>query len=203
MEENSSAKNKWFSQFNRIVLLDSIATEIAVFGEKIGLQDFVQVMDMNCGAVPAGNFEQVVDLDCPEQFLAMYTQIAHNRFAFAAINVSRANPQAEKIMEDYCRNVGSANEISGVSSCEQAMQFFDAYVLNGMPGENVHVFEEKSQVRFVWHDEKDLQLPVWQKFGGSAELYRKLLEAFVNGLLNRCGFSFKIDGEKFILSADA
>ena len=98
MKENSSAKSKWLSQFNRIVLLDSIATEIAVFGEKIGLKDFVQVMDMNCGALPAGSFEQVVDLDCPEQFLAMYTQIVHNRFAFAAINVNNANPIAAMLL---------------------------------------------------------------------------------------------------------
>lgn len=203
MKENSSAKSKWLSQFNRIVLLDSIATEIAVFGEKIGLKDFVQVMDMNCGALPAGSFEQVVDLDCPEQFLAMYTQIVHNRFAFAAINVNNANPQTMKIMEDYCRNVATANEICGVNNCAQAMQVFDAYVLNGMPSENVHVFEEKTQLRFVWQDEKDLHSAVWQKFGGSVELYRRLLQAFVNGLLNRCGFSFKIDGEKYIISADA
>ena len=47
MKENSSAKSKWLSQFNRIVLLDSIATEIAVFGEKIGLKDIVKVMDVN------------------------------------------------------------------------------------------------------------------------------------------------------------
>ena len=160
-------------------------------------------MDMNCGALPAGSFEQVVDLDCPEQFLAMYTQIVHNRFAFAAINVNNANPQTMKIMEDYCRNVATANEICGVNNCAQAMQVFDAYVLNGMPGENVHVFEEKTQLRFVWQDEKDLHSAVWQKFGGSVELYRRLLQAFVNGLLNRCGFSFKIDGEKFIISADA
>lgn len=154
--------------FNKIKLLDSITNSLVAFGVNSGnvnLQDYV---DLNCGAVPEGEYEQVIDPGAPEQFLSLYVGIAQKRFAFAVMALIRMNPDFEKSIEDFMYSVGKDMNLGIIPTEAEAMQTAKAFVLDTNPEE------------------------AWKAAEGTIGIYRKLMQSFVNGLLSACEFSITL-----------
>lgn len=93
--------------FSRIRLLGSMADQIIAYGERCGAAGLMEYIDMNCGAIPEGEYAQVVDQSAPEQFLQMYRKIAENRFTLAVKTLVKANPDFMKPVEEYCERDGA------------------------------------------------------------------------------------------------
>ncbi len=92
--------------FNKLQLLNSMATQIVLFGEQCGASGLMDYVDMNCGAIPEGPYTQVVDQTAPDQFLEMYRKIAENRFKLAVSTLLKADPAFMKPIEEYCARDG-------------------------------------------------------------------------------------------------
>lgn len=187
---------KFHNQFNKIKLLNDIANQIGYYGVQQGNQTFIDYIDMNCGGIPDGEFNQVIDPSASFEFLSLYTQIAENRFAFACTGLLKMNMEYKKILLQFLNQVGKDMKIEGDISIEQAFEIVQSFVLDGMPGENTKQIIEKTDEKIVWEKIKDSHKNAWEKAEGDLDFYYQLQQQFVQGLLNNCGFTFKIDSKK-------
>jgi len=83
-------------EFEKICIVYAISEEIVDFGVKCAGQEFAEFIDMNCGAMPDGSYEQLIDKDAPEQFLDFYKKIAVKRVNTATEKVIGFSPAAKE-----------------------------------------------------------------------------------------------------------
>ena len=79
---NTEEMQDYYRSFNKIKLWNEITNQILNFGIQYTNPSLADYVDMNCGGIPEGDFEQVVDINAPQQFICMYMSIVENRFAF-------------------------------------------------------------------------------------------------------------------------
>ena len=185
------------NQFNKIRLWCSMADGLAKYGVSLGNEKLFDYIDMNCGDVPQGEFEQVIDLSSPHQFLAMYTQIAEDRFAFAVTELLKMNTGLESIKKfcfDAAKNQISALQMK-IDSALDAFELYKAFVLDGMPCDETKNVTCETQDKVEWQKLLDTHEKSWAKAGGNLSVYYELQKSFVLGLFSACEnakFSFEI-----------
>lgn len=182
--ENFEPKEEHIILFNKIKLTDYIATSIANYGEQCGAKELMDFLDLNCGAVPEGNFSQIIDISAPEQFLGLYTGIAQRRLAFAVINVLRLNEQTFVPIKQFCYEVGHKYRVEGIENLEQAYRVFQDFILEGKSGFSERNLIEAGEEKIVWEENNDFIKEIWEQQGGNLEIYNQIRECFVDGLLS-------------------
>lgn len=156
------------NEFNKIMLLNGITNSLISFGINSGNSTLEDYIDMNCGALPEGDFSQVIDPEAPEQFISLYTGIVQKRFAFTVMALIKMNPQLEKAIEDFMFRVGEDMKIPSVNSREEAEKTVQAFVIQKTP---------KAECKAA---------------GGTLEIYFKMMQSFVNGLLNSSEYKVEL-----------
>lgn len=137
-----------------------MANQIAYFGVQQGYEKLFDFLDMNCGAIPEGPYEQIVDPQAPEQFLQMYSKIAQKRFAFACTALLNMNKEYLPALKDFMYRTGKEMEINTVGSSQEAECIFKSFYLEG-PYEQV-----------------------WKEACGDPKIFEQLVECFKKGLLS-------------------
>lgn len=201
--ESKGANPKRINQFNKIKLWNEMANMIAGYGVQCGNQKLLDYIDMNCGGIPEGPFEQVVDLESPHQFLQMYTQIAEKRFAFAVTSLLKMNPEFINQLTEFCGRIGREMGIPSVENVKSAYAVFDSFYLDGMPCDETRRIisdGEDGSEEFVWEKLYDTHAEAWNKAGGDLNVYYDLLKCFAAGLLSASHIVLDIeDNSRFVL----
>lgn len=184
------------NQFNRIMLLDEITNQLVAFGMNSGDEKFADYVDLNCGAIPQGRYDQIIDPQAPQQFLSLYTQIADKRFAFAVNRLLNLNPAMKESLIDFCRRSGQALNLPVVENAEQAFCSYCALVLDGLPWEQTKEILEKNECKIIWKKIFESHETAWNGNGFDIGFYYELLQSFVEGLFFKSGFTLKITDQK-------
>lgn len=201
--ESVGINAKDLNQFNKICLLNSMANQIGYHGVQCGNEKLMDYIDLNCGAIPDGEFAQVIDLNAPYEFLSLYMQIAENRFAFAVTELVKMNVGFKQIIIDYCNTVGRDMNIEAIESVQQAFEIVQSLVLDGMPDNQTKKIEVETSNRIEWVKLTDTHKSAWEKAGGDLSFYYDLQQAFVNGLLTNSHIKFEIKNcSQFILYSE-
>lgn len=194
--EETGKNERRFSQFNKIRLLSDIGNHIAMFGVQCGLKTLMDDVDLNCGAVPEGEFEQVIDLGAAHQFLSMYTKIAEDRFAFVVTALLKANADFMPILIEFCGRIGKDMNLEFIPDAETAFEVFESYILDGMPCDETKKITLNTADSVQWEKLVDTHEDSWKKACGDVSVYYKLQQCFVNGLLEKSGIKFENNGGK-------
>jgi len=190
----------YVNHFNKIKLLNDMANQIAYYGVNCGNANLFDYIDLNCGAIPDGDFQQVIDVSAPEQFLSLYLQIAENRFAFAVTELLKMNEGYKAPIVDYINRVGQEMKIQGIENAQQAFSVYQAFVLDGMPSDKTKNIIENTPEKITWEKAIDTHEGSWKKAGGNLSVYYEIQEIFVNALFSQCNIIYQItDASKFTL----
>lgn len=152
--------------YNKILLWNEMANQLASYAVQQGNEKLMDYIDLNCGGIPQGPFEQVVDPEAPEQFLQMYTQIALNRFAFACTALLHMNQAYLPALKDYMKRTGEQMALPPVTNAQEAQNAFNSFYLDGN------------------------YKAAWEKAQGDVEVYHQLVQSFAQGLLGESGAEF-------------
>lgn len=186
--------------YYKLCIWNDVANQLAYYGVQCGNEMLMDKIDLSCGAIPEGPFEQVIDLAAPDQFLKLYTQIVENRFAMAVTELLNMNNQLLKPIQDFCFKVGQSLGVAEITSAEIAFSAYNDFVLDGIPDQSVKQVTESSAAKIAWKKLSDPHADAWEKTQGDLSVYYNLLECFVNGLFSRSKIQFKIlDQTDFIL----
>lgn len=197
--ESTGINDRRLNQFDKIRLLNNMANAVANYGEQSGVQKFFETVDMNCGAIPDGDFASVIDLNSPHQFLSLYMHVAEARFAFAVSNLLKINEKFYGPIEAFCKETGKLNS-KKVDSIYDAFELYEFFVLDGMPCDETKeiLFQKDSEIS--WKKLIDTHKEFWDKYDGDVKVYYRLLKAFASGLFEGSGFTFEIDDENQMFS---
>lgn len=202
--ESKGTNKARINQFNKIRLLNDIANQIAYFGVQCGNEKLMDYIDLNCGGIPDGEFEQVVDLDSPHQFLQMYMQTAEKRFAFAVTSLLKMNSGYMPALEEFCTRVGREMQIPQVKNLQEAFDVVNSFYLDGMPCDDSKKITNCSEISLTWETQEDSHKSAWDKAEGDIYVYYHLLECFVNGLLQASNITLTVtDAKSFTLSINS
>lgn len=193
--ESTGKNERRINQFNKIKLLDAIAYQIAGYGVQNGDDTLFDRIDLTCGAIPEGKFEQIIDLNAPHQFLSMYMQIAEKRFAMAVTELLKMNEGFIKPMEEFLEHVGRDMNIPAIEEIDQAMNVYESFVLDGMPCDETKEITEKTPSKIAWTKLIDTHQNAWTMAGGDLAVYYDLLKSFVKGLFTASGFTLLVDNQ--------
>lgn len=184
-----------FIHFNKIRLLNDIANHIGAYGVSCGNETLLDHMDLSCGAVPDGDFEQVIDLNSPNQFLSLYMQIAENRFACVVTEMLKMNKGYLDIISEFCMRIGREMNIDPVDNIEKAYEVMQSFILDGMPCDETKEILIKDADKIQWKKLVDTHEAAWKKVNGDVAVYYRLQQDFVNGIFEESGISLKIENK--------
>lgn len=180
--------------FTKIKILSDMAFDIGNFVESQGVLNFVERMDLGCGAIPPGEYEQIIDQSAPEVFLQLYLHIAERRFAFAVTEAVKIHPGFLEPIKKYCFDCGKSFKPAKVATVQSAYDLINAFVLDGMPEDETRKLTVVEPNKIIWEKVKDTHKEFWEKAGGDIELYYELQTLFIQGLLEGSGIEFVNDG---------
>lgn len=191
----------YIQQFIKICILNDMATDIGYFLQSQGAENFMDALDLTCGAIPPGNYGQIVDPSAPEQFLSLYTNVAEHRFAFAVTQALKINPQFLPAIKNYCHEKGAGIKIEKLKTVEAAYEVINAFVLDGMPADDTKKIITVEAKKLVWEKITDTHETSWTKASGDINIYYDLQACFIRGLLSESEISFSSEENKiFTLS---
>lgn len=193
--ESTGKNERRINQFNKIKLLDAMAYQIAGYAVQNGNDTLLDRIDLACGAIPEGEFEQVIDLSAPHQFLSLYMGIAEKRFAMAVTELLDMNKAFYKPLENYMEQIGRDMKIPEITEIDQAMNIYDSFVLDGMPCDETKEITDKTPSKITWTKLMETHQDSWTQVNGSLEVYYHLLQHFVKGLFSESGFTLLIDNQ--------
>lgn len=193
---NETISPVYLNLFEKIKLMNSVTNAIASYGEQCGMTNFFDFVDMSCGAVPDGEFSQIIDLSDPEVFLSMYVGIVEARFAFVVTKMLNASQDFLSPIKIFCRQVGSSNKLDSVSDCRNAFELMECILLDGMPGASSKEITTDSCNLVEWKIKKDNHKAAWDKWGGKVNLFYELQKDFIEGYLEGSGIKYEITEDK-------
>ncbi|MCR4790590.1 MAG: hypothetical protein K5839_05870 [Treponemataceae bacterium] len=195
--EEKGKNERRMNQFNKIRLLDDMASKIAYYGVEHGATNLMDYIDINAGVIPDGDYEHVIDPSSQHQFLSMYSQVAENRFAFAVSCLLSINPDYMEIISNFCHQVGKDMGIKKVESVEEAFSIYKSFILDGMPCDETLQVTHMDEISISWEKLTDTHQKAWEKAEGDINIYYQLQKSFVDGLFSSCGIHFSIEENKF------
>lgn len=175
---------KYIKCFNKIRLLNDITNQIIYYGIQCGNEKLMDYVDMNCGGIPEGEFNQVVDVNAPVEFLKMYTNIIENRFAYTVSSLLKMNEKYLPVFEEFLTRTGKEMNLSPVNDINTAFDVISTFVLDENLEENNKKIISKDLDTIVWEKETDIHEDAWKKADCSLDIYYDLQKCFINGLLS-------------------
>lgn len=190
-------------QFLKIKILDSMSTDIGYFLQNQGAENFLDTLDLTCGAVPEGKFEEVIDPAATEQFLSLYEGIAKYRFAFAVTQALKINQAFYPAIRTYCFQKGnSLKPEEPIQTVQAAYDVINSCILDGSTGVETKKITKNEEKLLVWDKIKETHENYWNKAGGSVDIYYDLQNCFIQGILEGSSISFSNkENQEFSLSS--
>lgn len=188
--------NQDTNHYLRIKLLNGLSNFVVDIGMKNGYGELADKVDLTCGAVPEGEFSDVIDPAAAGQFLKLYTEIAEFRFAVAVTETLRINQALLDVMKKMCFMVGRNFSVDLNKDAEQGFEYLNTVLLDGNPGEELKEVSVSSKDEVEWTEKYDSHEPFWKKAGGDVFVYYQLQKSFIDGLLENSGLVFENKGAR-------
>ncbi len=190
------------NQFYKIRLINDMALDIIDYAVHGGHTQLYDIVDMNCGAIPDGDFENIIDPSSPQQFLSLYTKIAVQRFAMAVTETLKLSSTLIKQLTDYCYNAGvNISQNTVCKSIQEALSLLNECLLEETPPSNKSRIITQSDSIIIWESDLTLQKQAWEKCNGDVNNFYILQTAFVTGLLKNSTIKYTVqDNKHFTLS---
>lgn len=192
---------KRVNQFYKIRMMDDIANALINFSVQNISPELSDYVDLNCGAIPQGSYEQIIDPNAAHQFLSLYTKIAEKRFAFIVSKLIQIQSGLLNSIKDFLERTGTSLNVEKIETAREAFNVYQSIILDGMPCDETKELILDSPEKFEWKMLTDTHKDSWNSAGSSSEIYFQLLKSFTDGIFSRSDFRLTIkDGEFFSIS---
>lgn len=183
--------------FNQIIFQDRMVTALAEYAQQCGMANFVESLDMNCGAIPDEDFETIIDPESPTQFLKLYAHMAQDRLAYTITNMLRVSKEFGAPIYSFVRQNGTNMEIEKLETVTQAFSVFNSIVLDeNFDDPSIEIVEQNAD-RIVWKRNLESVKQSWAKCSGEIEMYYFYLMSLCEGLFAKSEVQFEVKDDVF------
>ena len=146
------------SFFDRIRLFNFMAKDIVAFAAQKYGPEFFDYVDMNCGAMPDGEYEKVIDQGAPMQFLELYSSMVMKRLELASEKIIELGEGFDSVLKKYFFNEGKNFGIKKPESIGEAYGLVKTCALDSFSTEDeISLQNEKAM---VWN-KKSVAFPLY------------------------------------------
>lgn len=178
--------------FNQIIFQDRMVTALAEYAQQCGMANFVESLDMNCGAIPDEDFETIIDPESPAQFLKLYAHMAQDRLAYTITNMLRVSKEFGAPIYSFVRQNGTNMEIEKLETVTQAFSVFNSIVLDeNFDNPSIEIVEQNAD-HIVWKKNLESVKQSWTKCSGEIEMYYFYLMSLCEGLFAKSDIHFEV-----------
>lgn len=189
--------------FNQIIFQDRMVTALAEYAQQCGMANFVESLDMNCGAIPDEDFETIIDPESPSQFLKLYARIAQDRLAYTITNMLHVSKEFRVPIYSFVKQNGTNMEIEKLDTVTQAFSVFNSVVLDEeFDNPSIEIIEKNDDC-IAWKKNLESLKQSWTKCGSEMEMYYFYLGALCEGLFCKSEFKFEVFDDGFRIEKTA
>ncbi|MDO4619440.1 MAG: hypothetical protein Q4B09_02355 [Lachnospiraceae bacterium] len=183
-----------FWLYNKVQLQDQLTeTLLSAFPEQ---RDAIAAqLDAEFGALPAGDLGDIIDESNIHGWLQTQVTRVENRLALAVSRLA-ADENSRQTLFAAAHTAGAAHKLDAVTP-EDAFQNLQNVLLDGMPCDHVNAVVPGISDSFCWERINDLHSSYYTQFGADPVLFDEIRDAWVNGMLEGTGLSYRRDGMKF------
>lgn len=179
------------AQFQKIILLNNMANSLISFAHSKGAENLSDYVDLTCGAIPEGPFEQIIDPGAPQQFLELYTGIAEFRMAVAVTKLLEMDQNYMPAISEFFFRTGTECTDFKPQNVHEALQIIQAVILDGMPETETKRILKESPESIQWEKLTDTHEIYWNKAGTNVKVYYELQTSLIKGLLYGSGILYE------------
>ncbi len=180
--------------YNKIGNQEKLTAELAKLAEK---KEWIKKAEDYTKELP--ELESVIDEGNIHGWLQGQIHDAEERYAQLVTDILKDGDHVEEL-EKVAYSFGKCNSIKGAADCQEAYRAFEDFFVNGMPCDHINQLTESNADCFAWRQLEDIHASYWTKRGNSSEIYYRLREKVMQGMLEDSGFSLEETGDGYRLT---
>lgn len=152
---------------------------------KYGSSDTEAVINEKCGAFPAGNLEEIIDLNNIHGSLSELTELSEKRLACAAAEILNTDKNTCELERIFYEN-GNAEraEYGSLSNCDEIFKAIGSSLADGMPCDSGINVLNQNDSEIMWEVNPNVHIPFWEKSPLSVSLFFDLRDAWLRGFFS-------------------
>lgn len=180
-------EEQYRSYFKKLQTLNSLTDYCLDIASKNGLDTLPDTVDLTCGALPEGDYDEVIDQDNPKMFLELYTGMVESRLALTVTECVKVNFDFLPVFCNLFKEAGKTLREGIPQNCLKAYVLLDSLLPDGIP-DGIPGSSNKSMVysvnnKVIWEIKDEIHGQYWEKFGGDPDFYYELTASFAEGIL--------------------
>lgn len=192
-----------FWLFKKIRFQEKLTQDIlSGISDRAKAEQLEAAIDEKFGRLPEGELENLIDTGNIHGWLQGQIQVVEKRFACLVTEAQKIGAASMNDLKEIARRTGEQTKaVEAGSSCKDAYQAVDTFLLNGMPCDRVNVIVGDEDRRFVWQLAVDIHGAYWEETGGNPADYYEIRSALFEGMLAGTGLNVSISGNEYAIFA--
>ncbi len=197
MYEKIGPIHRWLYQ--KIVLQDFITEHVLQYARMQGWTNQLDVkVDEIIGKNPVGKLEEVADSENIHEWLNHLVEISEKRFAFVVMRILEEDMGRMDALEKLMFALGRMHMIGDMPTMMDVAQIIENSFLNGMPCDHVLQTEELGD-KILMKRTINVHELYWNLENGTAEMYDRLMDSCLKGMLFESKIQVERNGNNLIL----
>lgn len=193
MSELIGPIHKWL--YNKIIMQESINIQVFYLAEKMGWTDSLEKQtNERIGSVSFGPLEDIVDKEDVHGWLQKRLELEERRFAFAVMSLIKEDVERLELIENRMYEFGTNVVLKNAKNAVEVAAEIDGLLLNGMPCDGVTSVVKKDENCVETEIKKLIHEPFWKEQGGTNDIYERLVDSFIRGIINKSVYSYSREG---------
>ena len=169
--------------FDKIQFFGLISDDLVSYAAQLFGQEYFDFVDLNCGSMPIGQYEDLIDQAAPMEFLNLYAGIILQRIEITLLKILKAGDDFKPLLEKYFENESQKIEAGSPDSLSQAYAIVNGFTLDSYMNEDVITENNENQIK--WHKETTI-CPL---------IYTLALPSFFAGVFRDTDFQLSVSAD--------
>lgn len=176
--------------YDRILYQDFLTESILDLAETKGWDGGLRRrVDAKAEPAPRKPLETVIDQSNIHGWLSRKVEAGERRLALAVTGILAGHPERMGDLQALMKDLGSRYDLTLPDDAENIFAAVHDILLDGMPCDFPFNITESDAAKVRWQVTKCPHAPYWLEAGGDVEVYYRLRDAWIEGLLDGRGLA--------------
>lgn len=158
-------------------------------------ESILQKMDADYGVLENGELADIIDESNIHGWLQERITVVENRLAYLVTTLTKENPVKIHEISAAAYKFGKGYPMEKGCSLQEAYQYLDSLILNGMPCDRVNEITNEDDNHIAWKQTTDIHASYW-KNAGNVEFYYTVRTSVIRGMFENTGVVYQQMGEQ-------
>ncbi|KIR02591.1 hypothetical protein P261_01406 [Lachnospiraceae bacterium TWA4] len=175
--------------YSKILFQNELVEKIISFAnENNWMNDSIRLN--RYGNLEEGALEDIVDPNNIHGWLQERVSLVENKLAYIVTALLEDHPKRLDELKTLSYNLGASHGMTEFSNAEDAYEYIDSLLLNGMPCDRVNRVIDITNDSLKWEQTQDIHGKYWEMVHGDVKNFYEIRKSIISGILSKSGFDF-------------